>query len=227
MAPSFFFGGPGVWMCNFTHLDFPLGKGQLHISYNVTRIWRIGAEVDFWFVDDQGLLGLESVPDWDRCTLHQRRFAAITHDFRSIGYDSIVDIPSDGTYHIVFVNSDPMPAQVTLHVDYVSPSVVLSVSEVQMEYSTQTSTITTELMKPVSQPVGLGMPFFSGIGLVAVAVIAIVVAMRRKGGIAPSPTTFPVARPSPPKGPQDKFCMNCGAPLPLHAPYCSECGSKQ
>ena len=219
-----------VTLCYTEAYDFHVNEGQLHISYNVTTppTTKIGGgRVDFWLLNDEELHELNSIEaSGVSCTL-EHRVIGIADDFFSSGYDSTVDIPSSGTYHIVFINTNPNDAIITLNVDYISPLTAVTMTEVHTEYSTQTNTITTEMMKPVSQPVGLGMPFYSGIGLVAVAVIAIAVALKRKGGTAPPPTAPTSAPPSPPPAPQGKFCINCGAPLPSHAPYCSECGSKQ
>jgi len=210
------------WLClgetfDLGHLD----GGQLHISYNASTLWKgdygVGL-VNFWLLDDQGLT------QWGRHNCDEGRAgfpAGIAYNFDSSSYDSTVDIPSSGNYHIIFLDPTIIPMQVTLNVDYISPPTAVTT------YSTRTSTVTTQMMKPVSQPVGLGIPFFSGIGLVAVAVIAIAAAVRRKGRIAPSRSTPSAASLSPPQASQGMFCMNCGAPLPSHAPYCSECGSKQ
>ena len=212
-------------LCSSKEFDFHVDEGQLHISYNVTTDSKIGGgAVDFWLLNDEELHEMAGINA--SCTM-QHRIMGIVHDFRSSGYNSTVDIPSSGTYHIVFINPNTNEATVTLNVDYISPSTAVTMTEVRTEYSTQTSMITTEMMKPVSQPVGLGMPFFSGIGLVAVAVIAIAVAMKRRRGTVPLPPTPVATTPPPPQEPERKYCVNCGASISSHATYCSKCGSKQ
>jgi hypothetical protein len=197
-------------------LHLPLA-GRLHISYNVT-----GGVADFWLMDKRTWNDWQSTGNCGSL----RSIPGIVHNFGSSGYDVNVELPSSGTYEVVF-NAVQSSVMVAVNIDFIFPPSVVTLTTVRTGYSTKTSTVTTEMTTPVSQPAGLGMPFFSGIALVTVAVIAIAVAMKRKGRTAPSPTTPTSARPSPPQGPQGEFCMNCGAPLPSYAPYCSECGSKQ
>ena len=199
--------GNTVTLCYTQEYDFHVDEGQLRISYNVTTDAPFGVgAVDFWLINDEGLHELASITN---SCMDQRRVMGIAHDFRSSAYDSTVDIPSSGTYHIVFINNGHNDATITLNVDYISPLTAATMTEVHTEYSTQTSTITTEMMKRVSQPVGLGMLFFSGIGLLAVAVIAIAVAMkRRRGENVPQPATSAATPPPaassapPPSAPQ-------------------------
>jgi len=221
-ASTFTLGRDVYVFVAYRQLDFHVDVGQLHISYSVTTNSKIGrGVVDFWLVNDEGLHELNSTA---ACSMQRHEVMGIVHDFGSSAYDSTVDILSSGTYHIVFINCNQNDATITLNVDYTSPLTSVTMTEVRTVYPTQTKTITTKLMKPA----GLGMPFFSGIGLVAVAVIAIAaVAMKRRGRVAQLPTTSPVARPSPPQASEGKFCINCGASLPSHATYCLECGSKQ
>lgn len=120
--------------------------------------------------------------------------------------------------------------------------------------STSTTTTTSVVMdgpKTVSAEwhPDYTMPY-TIIGAIVVAVVIIVVALlfvRRRRAPTPAPTYQtppppgaavpppppPVAPtpppPSPPgvQPPAQKFCMNCGAPLPVRATFCNICGSKQ
>ena len=179
--------------CLFAEVDFYVEGRQAHVSYSVS-----GGTVDFWLLDDHGLgvwKGDRPVMQWGSDFVEGYTFCqgdqnfhllypvlldyrhsinGLLHDFRSSGHDFTVEIPSSGTYHIIFLNPYKSDATIIFNVDTISPSTITG-------YSTQTNTIATEMMKPA----GLGMSFFSGIGLVAVAVIAIAVAMKRKGRTAP------------------------------------------
>jgi len=54
-------------------------------------------------------------------------------------------------------------------------------------------------------------------------IIAMALVIRRKRRTSPSVRPVPQAVPTPTR----KFCINCGASLPAHAPFCNKCGSKQ
>jgi len=78
------------------------------------------------------------------------------------------------------------------------------------------------------------MPYIV-IGAIAatVAIVVLLLAMRRRRRPETAAATAP-AQPipqasvaAPPTVTGDKFCMNCGAPLPTHATFCNKCGTKQ
>jgi len=79
--------------------------------------------------------------------------------------------------------------------------------------------------KPFMEQYGL----YVGIAIVIVLVLvaALVLMKRRK---PPTPPTQPVTT-APPgvsqQAPTQKFCVNCGAPLPADAQFCGKCGSQQ
>jgi len=79
--------------------------------------------------------------------------------------------------------------------------------------------------KPFMEQYGL----YLGIGVVVVIilVVALVLMKRRRPPAPPAQpvTTAPLG--VPPQVPPQKFCVNCGAPLPSAAQFCGKCGSRQ
>jgi len=67
------------------------------------------------------------------------------------------------------------------------------------------------------------------IGIIAIVVIALIVVLlarrRKKPPRAAAPTRAEAY--VPPAAETQKFCVNCGAPLPADAQFCGKCGSKQ
>jgi hypothetical protein len=67
----------------------------------------------------------------------------------------------------------------------------------------------------------------------AVAIVVLLLAMRKRRRPETATATGPaqpipqasIAAPLPVTA--DKFCINCGAPLPAHATFCNKCGTKQ
>jgi len=210
----------GVRYCGYyDHWDVYLEAGQVHVSYN-----SVGSSVYFWLLDQKG---------WDAWERERTCEGVIATKgiakSASKNYETTVGIPLSATYYVVFLNTNKQTATITVNIDSASLPTVVTVTEARTGYSTKTSTVTTEIKKPVSQPAGLGILFFSGIGLVTVAIIGIAVAaMKRRGGIVSAYATSAAAPPPPsPQGPQSKFCINCRASLPSQATYCNKCGSKQ
>jgi len=79
--------------------------------------------------------------------------------------------------------------------------------------------------KPFLEQYGL----YVGIAIVIVIVlVAVLVLMKRRK--PPTPPAQPVTT-APPgvaqQAPTQKFCVNCGAPLPADAQFCGKCGSQQ
>jgi hypothetical protein len=64
--------------------------------------------------------------------------------------------------------------------------------------------------------------------IAVVALVGILLMMRKRGSPKTATATPMLVQPAEVAAPAaEKFCMDCGAPLPVHAPFCSECGSKQ
>lgn len=85
------------------------------------------------------------------------------------------------------------------------------------------------------------MPYtmIGGTILLVIIVVAILLFMKRRraptpalGAAVPPPPAPAAPMPPAPTAPgaqplTQKFCMNCGAPLPVHATFCNKCGTKQ
>ena len=93
---------------------------------------------------------------------------------------------------------------------------------------TYTSTYTRVSTFSIEEP----SPFMSPqmilvlVAVAAVAVAAVVMAMRRRGRAAPAPSVpTPTITPPPLRG--ERFCINCGSPMPLEVAFCPKCGAQQ
>lgn len=78
--------------------------------------------------------------------------------------------------------------------------------------------------RPFLQTYGL----YIALGLIVIGVLAAaILVMRRRGRAAPPTPSMPaqVITPSPPRG--EKFCINCGSPMPLEGAFCPKCGAQQ
>jgi hypothetical protein len=65
-----------------------------------------------------------------------------------------------------------------------------------------------------------------------IAIVAVLRAIRKRKKPKATPTAQAEQTPqattgTPPTVAADKFCMNCGAPLPAYASFCNKCGMKQ
>ena len=67
------------------------------------------------------------------------------------------------------------------------------------------------------------------IGIIAIVVIALIVLLLARRRKKPPPAAAPTRAEAyaPPPAETQKFCINCGAPLPADAQFCGKCGSKQ
>jgi len=96
-----------------------------------------------------------------------------------------------------------------------------------MENEKLTEGIITVLVseKPFSEQYGL----YVGVAIVIVIVlVAVLVLMRRRKRPAPPAQPVPtVPLGVAPQVPTQKFCVNCGTPLPADAQFCGKCGSRQ
>jgi len=194
--------------------------GQVHVSYRTD-----GKVVDFW------LLTAADFKRWDaaRSCTQVLAIYGVAHKYDSNAFESTVALASGGDYYIIFMNENKnYPVVVTLDVDTGMQEGRFTVTTESVMYSTHETVYPTQVVAAVVRPAGLGLLFFSGVGLIVVAAIVLVVSKKRGStppSSAPISTTTPAVSPHEPTG--GKFCMNCGAALPSHAAFCNKCGSKQ
>ena len=84
----------------------------------------------------------------------------------------------------------------------------------------------SELTVKATQKFPFDLALIGIIAIVVIALIALLLARRRK---KPPPAAAPTRAEAyaPPPAETQKFCINCGAPLPADAQFCGKCGSKQ
>ena len=213
----------GYWSAHSAYLE----AGQVHVSYHTESTYH---QVDFWMLTGD---------DWTRwsnlryCEQHLAFQGIVTKISRN-GYEFTTEIGSAGTYYFVFNNENRYPITVTLNVDAGLQTSEVTLTKATTVYSTQVSPYVTEKVTVSTRPVGFGLLFYAGIGLIAVAVIALAISRMKNAAprTAPPSTSAPVVHAgpvvSPPPAPTtEKFCTNCGAPLPARATFCNKCGTKQ
>jgi len=195
-----------------------LDKGQVHVAYHTDSEYR---RVSFWMLNER---------DFDRwnhlrsCSEMMVFNEGIAVKFNSASYEFTAMIPSSGVYYLAFLNYDKSnSATVTLDIDAGMQQRVLTVTSQHVVRSTQTTEYPTQTVTSATQPAGLGLLFFGGVGLIILAAVVLSLSKRKK---TPS-ATAPVASSTPTVASEGKFCINCGAPLPARATFCNKCGSKQ
>jgi hypothetical protein len=214
----------GYWSGHPAYLE----AGQVHVSYHTESTYH---PVDFWMLTGD---------DWTRWSnlRYCEQFLAfqgiVTKMSRS-GSEFTTEIGSAGTYYFVFMNENNYPITVTLNVDAGLQTSEVTLTKATTVYSTQVSPYVTEKVTVSTRPVGFGLLFYAGIGLIAVAVIALAISRMKSAAPrrAPPSTSAPVvAKAGPVVSPAaatgaGKFCTNCGAPLSARASFCNKCGSQQ
>lgn len=85
----------------------------------------------------------------------------------------------------------------------------------------------SELTVKVTQKFPFDLALLGIIAIVVIANIAVLVAKRRKKKPSPAATPTRAEAYAPPPTETQKFCVNCGAPLPADAQFCGKCGSRQ
>lgn len=204
-----------------------LETGQIHVSYSTDSIYH---HVDFWMMNKDDYTRWWNMRYCSDLLSYSSNSKPFVVKLGRSGYEFTTEIGSAGRYFFGFLNENSYPINVTLNVDSGMQTSEVTITKATTYFSTQESPYVTSSVVPA----GFGLLFYAGIGLIAVAVI--VLAISRMKTAAPRtapPSTSPVvaqAGPvvsSPPAPATGKLCISCGAPLPSHAPYCSECGSKQ
>jgi len=146
--------------------------------------------VDFWMLREDQFKAFEARHEVEPGVL------SIMEKRRSSSYEGTANIQTSGTYYFVFLNKNNGPVSITLHVDGgMQTEVVTSMNE-QVGYLTQTTPFVTETVSFSTHPVGLGLLFYSGIGLIIVA--GIVLAVSRMKGAAPRTVQLSKPQPAPP-----------------------------
>jgi hypothetical protein len=220
-------GIKGTKYCGYyDSVSSTIDAGKVNVSFNSD-----GGRVSFWMLTEDG---------WKQWTARRSEGCEINvvskmYKPNSVSYESTTNIPATATYYFVFLNMNNGPVSITLHVDGGVQTNVLTKTKEQVQYSTQESPFVTEAVSFSTTPVGLGLLFYSGIGLIIVA--GVVLAVSRIKSAAPRPAKpsplAPVAPAAPSVSPPrqesapGKFCVNCGAPLPVRATFCNKCGTKQ
>lgn len=217
---------PGPSYCGIEDdIELTIAAGQVRVSYTSDR------NVDFWLLNAKQWDTWQKAPSCEEL----RTVDDIAHRFDSKSYDITASIPESANYYIAFLNSNRQTISIALHIEGASMETVVTTTRENTVYSTLQIPLVTQTEIYSSYPVGLGLLFFAGIGLIVVA--GVVLAFRRRKGATPSPAsvpqTTPVASTAPPVSSArparaiGKFCINCGASLPMRATFCDECGTKQ
>ena len=209
-----------------------LEAGQVHVSYHTDSAYHA---VDFWMMNDDDYTRWNNIPS----CYELRNFRGMRKPFvaklGSSGDEFTTEVSSAGVYYFAFMNENRYPITVTLNVDAGLQTSEVTLTKATTVYSTQVSPYVTEKVTVSTRPVGFGLLFYAGIGLIAVAVVALAISRMRSAAprTAPPSTSATVvaqAGPvvSPPPAPTTgKFCINCGTPLPAHAIFCNKCGASQ
>jgi hypothetical protein len=200
--------------------------GTFHVSYRAE-----GGRVDFWLLNEGQFL------DWSRIPgcADSRQMKGFASKLNSDSYDFTVDLQS-GAYRFVFMNTNKNAVSITLSVDGGTIKSEVTVTRLSTSYSTQEIAVPTEIVSTNTRSAGFGLLFFSGIALIITGGIVLVVGRSRyrpqeaaSSFQAASPTSQvpSVVTSVPLPTTAEKFCMNCGAALPVHVAFCNKCGSKQ
>jgi hypothetical protein len=145
-------------------------------------------------------------------------------------FDSTIDIPSDGVYYFTFQNTHDQLVSVDLNVEASHQKIMVNE---HTSYSTKSSPYVTETVVVGPQPAGFGLLFYSGIILIIAGGLIAAVSRRKsvtQPGVPPTISVAPpvqVATRIPTAPAAGKYCIECGAPLPVHATFCRKCGTKQ
>jgi len=209
----------------YDYVSSTLEAGKVNVSYRSD-----GGPVDFWMLSEDGFKAFEARRS---CEVDVVRIA---EKLRSSSYEFTKDIRATATYYFAFLNKNNGPVSITLHVDGGMQTNVLTKTKEQVQYSTQGSPFVTETVSFSTTPVGLGLLFYSGIGLIVVAGVILFVGLRKRPAPSPLHGVEPAVAaaqpassviPPSPLPPVGKFCIDCGASLRTTATFCTRCGSKQ
>lgn len=242
----------GKRVCYYVYWNLTLDAGDVHVSYDAKIDTEKGYDIDFWIFDESQWHTFESRK---YCPSENTEIPAVFERSRGravSAYDSAIYIPTAGEYYFVFMSYSGKPVSLTLNVSLLQHTELMSYSTM---YSTQTviSTVisTTENVfttqttsSSYTTPPDFTMVIIGG-AIVTIAIIVALLLMRRRRVPTPASTyqppspapevpqaRAPVTPTLPPlapgvQPPVGKFCINCGAPLPVRATFCNKCGTKQ
>jgi hypothetical protein len=233
LSTVFDLSAPGPGYCGvYVYFDVTLDAGQVHVSYDSVTVSGHPTKLDFWMLTSDQWHKWQNTPGCrDRYSV--RSVLQMTGPNALSAYEFTGEVPSSGVYYFVLVNRVE-DASVTLNIDQGVSQTVVTVMSYHTFHSTHETQFPTQTEVTSSRPAGFGALLFSGIGLIAVAVV--VFAISRRKGAAPSLAHVPpaapfaptqVVSPTPSALTVGKFCTNCGAALPAHATFCNKCGTKQ
>jgi len=209
-----------------------LEAGQTHVSYHTDRKEHV---VDFWMMNEADYTRWGNLRYCSEVRGFHGNGRPFVAKLSNSGYEFTADVPSAGTYYFAFMNGNPYSVDITLNADMGVQTSEVTITRETTYYSTQEKPYVTEQVTPSTGPGGFGVLFYAGIGLIAVAAIALVVSRTRSAAprterVPPATAVAqraPAVSPSPSAPSTGKFCMNCGAPLPARATFCNECGLRQ
>ena len=181
-------GIEGTIYCGYyDSVSSSIDAGMVNVSFNSD-----GGRVSFWMLTE------DSYRQWTARRSEGCQINAVSKMYKpdSVSYESTTNIPATATYYFVFLNENNDPVSITLHVDGGMHTEVLTTTREQVDYLTQATPFVTETVSFSTHPVGLGLLFYSGIGLIIVA--GIVLAVSRMKGAAPRTVQPSKPQPAPP-----------------------------
>jgi hypothetical protein len=226
LSDTIYLPAPGSDYCGWGDWRYvSIGPGQVHVTFSSG-----GRLVDFW------VLTSEQWSNWDKTFLSRNgctkvlRMPSLATKLGVSSFDSTIDIPSDGVYYFTFQNTHGQPVSVDLSVEASYQKIMVNE---HTSYSTKSSPYVTETVVVGPQPAGFGLLFYSGIVLIIAGGLIAAVSRRKavtQPGVPPTISVAPpvqVATRIPTAPAAGKYCIECGAPLPVHATFCRKCGTKQ
>lgn len=217
---------PGQAYCGYwSSANATLEAGEVHVSYSTD-----GRPVEFWMLSPGDYVKWKAVKT---CQNAWNYHGIVSKSSKA--EDLTVSVPSDGLYYFVFMNTNKYDAiVVTLNVDAGIKQNEYTVTNEHTVYSTGQAIFPTQTVTTSVQPGVVGSLLYLGIALIVVAVVVLAIGMRSGVSLsrAPAPPATSVATLAPAVSPASapvarKFCINCGAPLPIQMVFCNKCGTKQ
>ncbi len=205
-----------------------IDAGQVHVSYESNT------GVSFWMLDEKGYGRWTN----ERSCSGLLAFKGIVTKLHLVRSDFTINVASGGDYYFAFLNEGALPAHITLNVDQGVRSTQSTLTMFRTVYSTRENPYTkTEVLVKTdftTHSAGLGSFFFLGVGILSVGVLIAIfsrISMRTSRPVhatqvsavpSPAASVAPASKPT-----ALKYCIGCGASLPVHAVFCNKCRAKQ